>query len=180
MADGNAVAGCAGADARRRTGRAFLGWAAVYTVSQANIARTLGSAAPKLLKIQTATSAAGYREVLDSMTPRELAGYRAHYPLDMAHPFLYAMALRAGARALHARRRQPEPMRRFLMAAPVVSAGCDYVENVAGWYLIDHRERVTDAGTRVVTAVSTLKWVLALGELGHVLSGLAVARLRRH
>lgn len=168
----------AGADTRRRTGRAFLVWAAVYAVSQANIARTLGPAAPKLLKIQTATSAARYHAVLDSMTPREMSGYRAHYPLDMVHPLIYAMALRAGARALDARTPQPKPLRRFLMAAPFVSAGCDYVENAAGWYLIDHREHVSDAGTRAVTAVSTLKWILALGELGHVASGLAVAALR--
>lgn len=179
VADGRAWRQAADAATQRRTLRQFLGWGAVYAVSQANILRALGPAAPKLLKIQTATSAAQYNTVLDAMTEQEMAGYRAHYPLDMVHPAIYATALRAGARALDARRRQPTFMRKYLMAGPVVSAGCDYVENVAGWYLIDHRQHVTDAGTQVVTTVSTVKWVLALGELGHIVSSLIVESVKK-
>lgn len=156
-----------------RTGRAFLGWAALYVVSQANIARTLGPAAPKLLQIQTATSAPQYNGILESMTTREMAGYRAHYPLDMVHPAIYAMALRTGAQALDARRPQSERMRKALATAPIVSAAGDYIENVIGWYLIDHREHVTDSGTRVVSAISTAKWILALGTFGYIAVGLA-------
>lgn len=179
VADGRAWRQAADTATQKRTMREFLGWGAVYAVSQVNILRALGPAAPKLLKVQTATSAAQYNTVLDSMTEQEMAGYRAHYPLDMVHPAIYAAALRAGARALDARRRQPKFMRTYLMAAPVVSAGCDYVENAAGWYLIDHRRHVTDAGTKAVTAVSTVKWVLALGELGHVVSSLIVENVKK-
>lgn len=151
---------------------AFLGWAAVFVVSQANILRVLGPAAPKLLKVQTATSAAGYRAVLDGMDDRELAGYRAHYPLDMVHPAIYAIALLKGAQALDARAPLSPRAKRILLAAPVVSAAGDYVENVVGWYLIDHRQHVSDAGTRVVSAVSTAKWALALGSLAYLARGL--------
>ncbi len=153
--------------------RVFLSWAAAYVASQANILRVLGSARPKLLKIQTATSAASYRAILDGMDARELAGYRAHYPLDMLHPMIYAMALRAGARALDARAPLSPHTREFLERAPVVSAAGDYIENVVGWYLIDHRQRITDAGTRVVSAISAAKWALALGSLGYIAQGLA-------
>lgn len=156
-----------------KTDGIFLGWAAAYVVSQANILRTLGPAGPKLLKIQTATSADAYRAVLDGMDARELAGYRAHYPLDMVHPVIYAMALRAGARALDARAPQSPGTRKFLEVAPVVSAAGDYLENVVGWHLIDNRQHITDTGTRVVSAISTAKWALALGSLGYIAQGLA-------
>ena len=151
----------------------FLGWAAAYVASQANILRVLGPARPKLLKIQTATSAGSYRAVLDGMDARELAGYRAHYPLDMVHPVIYAMALRAGARALDARAPLAPRTRRILDAAPFVSAAGDYVENVVGWYLIDHRQHITDARTRAVSAISAAKWALGIGSLGYIAQGLA-------
>ncbi|WP_024794106.1 hypothetical protein [Tomitella biformata] len=151
----------------------FLGWAAAYVVSQANILRTLGPAGPKLLKIQTATSAESYRAVLEGMDTRELAGYRAHYPLDMVHPVIYALALRAGARALGSRSPLSPRTRRFLEIAPVASAAGDYIENVVGWHLIDNRQHITDTGTRVVSAISTAKWALALGSLGYIAQGLA-------
>lgn len=162
-----------------KTDGAFLGWAAAFVASQANILRVLGTAGPKLLRIQTATTADGYRAVLDGMDARELAGYRAHYRLDMVHPVIYAMALRAGARALDARAPLSPRVRKALLAAPVASAAGDYVENVVGWYLIDHREHATDAGTRVVSAVSTAKWVLALGSLAYISGGLARSLVTR-
>lgn len=151
----------------------FLGWAAAYVASQGNILRVLGPAGPKLLRIQTATSAESYRAVLGGMDARELAGYRAHYPLDMVHPAVYAMALRAGARALDARAPLSSRAKKILEIAPVASAAGDYIENVVGWYLIDNRQHITDAGTRVVSAVSTAKWALAFGSLGYIAQGLA-------
>ena len=155
-----------------KTDGVFLGWAVAFIGSQANILRVLGSAGPKLLRVQTATSAAGYRAVLDGMDDRELAGYRAHYSLDMVHPAIYAVALRAGATALDARAPLSPRTRKVLEAAPVVSAAGDYIENAAGWYLIDNRQHITDAGTRVVSAISTAKWALALGSLGYIAQGL--------
>lgn len=159
-----------------KTDRAFLGWAAAYVVSQANILRVLGPAGPKLLQIQTATSAAKYRAVLDGMDARELAGYRAHYPLDMAHPVIYAVALRAGVKALDARAPLSPRTKQLLEIAPVVSAAGDYLENIVGWHLLDNRQRITDAGTRVVSSISTAKWALALGSLGYIAQGLVRAR----
>lgn len=156
-----------------RTDRALLGWTAAYVASQANILRVLGPAGPKLLKIQTATSAERYRAVLDGMDARELAGYRAHYPLDMVHPVIYALALRAGVRALDARTPLTPRTKRLLEIAPVASAAGDYLENVVGWHLIDNRQHITDTGTRVVSAISTAKWALALGSLGYLAQGLA-------
>ena len=132
-----------------------------------------------LVRKRTATSAAGYLRVLDGMDARELAGYRAHYPLDMAHPVIYALALRAGARALDARAPLAPRTRRFLEVAPVASAAGDYIENVVGWYLIDHRQHVTDVGTRGVSAVSAAKWALALGSFAYIAQGLARAAARR-
>lgn len=155
-----------------KTDGVFLGWAAAYVASQTNILRVLGSAGPKLIKVQTATSAADYRAVLDGMDDRELAGYRAHYPLDMVHPVIYASALRAGANALDARAPLSPGTQTILKAAPVISAAGDYIENVVGWYLIDNRQQITDTGTRVVSAISTAKWVLALGSLGYIVQGL--------
>lgn len=163
---------------RSRVLRKAAAWSAVYLVSQANIARTLGTAAPKLLRIQTSWSAADYRDVLAGMTPDERAGYRAHYPLDMVHPALYAAALRAGADLLDAYCPQSARMRRALALAPVVSAAGDYVENVVGWYLLDHPESITDTRVRVTSAVSTAKWALALGQLAYLGAGLTRAALR--
>lgn len=163
---------------RSRALRTTTAWSAVYLVSQANIARALGSAAPKLLRLQTARSAAGYRAVLAGMTADERAGYRAHYPLDMIHPAIYAAALRAGAELLDAHRPQSARMRRALALAPVVSAAGDYVENVVGWYLLDHPEAITDTRVRATSAVSTVKWALALGQLAYLGAGLAQAAVR--
>ncbi len=164
---------------RSRALRKTAAWSAVYLVSQANIARTLGTAAPKLLRIQTSRSAADYRDVLAGMTPDERAGYRAHYPLDMIHPAIYAVALRAGAELLDAHRPQSARMRRVLATAPVVSAAGDYVENVVGWYLLDHPEAITDGRVRATSAVSIVKWALALGQLAYLGAGLGRAALRR-
>ncbi|MGY5036827.1 hypothetical protein ACWC9U_40020, partial [Streptomyces sp. 900116325] len=47
----------------------LIAWSVAFVVSQANIARLLGSVGPKLLKTQTARSAHAYRTVLDGMDP---------------------------------------------------------------------------------------------------------------
>lgn len=53
----------------------------------------------------------------------------------------------------------------------MLSAAGDYVENIAGLYLLDHRDNITDRTVRITTAVSISKWVLALGTLGYLSQG---------
>ncbi len=67
--------------------RRLLGSAAVFVVSQANIARVLGSTAPTVGTIQTTFSADKYRKILDNLgPPDDLRRYRQHYYWDMVHP----------------------------------------------------------------------------------------------
>lgn len=154
-----------------RTNGALVAWSAAFVVSQANILRLLGPVGPKLLKTQTAPSARAYTAVLDGMDAVETERYRSHFYPDFVHPAIYAAALRAGARRLDELSPLSPTTKRVLLAAPVVAAVGDYIENVAGLYLLDHRDRITDATIRATTAVSTTKWVLALGSFAYVVRG---------
>ncbi|CCW14833.1 hypothetical protein RAJCM14343_1379 [Rhodococcus aetherivorans] len=151
--------------------RRLLAAAAVFVVSQANIARVLGPAAPAVGRIQAAFSAATYRNVLDGLDADTAPRYRRHYYWDLVHPLIFAIALQAGARSLAEHRPVPAHTRRVLAVAPAVAAAADYVENAAGLYLLDHRDRITDTTVRVATTVSTVKWVLALGSLAYLSQG---------
>ena len=163
--------------------RRLLAAATIFVVSQVNIARVLGPAASTVGRIQTAFSAATYRAALDGLDADTAPRYRRHYYWDLVHPLTFAVALRAGGRALAEHRPVPARTRRMLAGAPVVAAAADYVENAAGLYLLDRRDRITDTTVRAASTVSTVKWVLALGSLGYLSQGFlrvwARAGLRR-
>ena len=151
--------------------RSMAVWSAVFVLSQANIVRLLGPVGPRVLEVQTAFSARRYREVLAKMDGAETARFRSHYYPDFVHPAIYAIALRAAGRRLGERTPLSPTVRWALAAAPVLSAAGDYVENIAGLYLLDHRDNITDRTVRITTAVSISKWVLALGTLGYLSQG---------
>lgn len=151
--------------------RRLLGWSALFVVSQANIARLLGPAAPKVLAVQTAWSAERYRQILASMDETEIARFRSHYLPDFVHPAIYAVALRAGARSLADKTPLSPAARTALAVAPVASAAGDYIENIVGLILVDNREQITDTVVRATTVVSTVKWVLAIGSLAYLCQG---------
>ncbi|MGW0041769.1 hypothetical protein [Rhodococcus sp. NPDC003348] len=156
----------------------LIGWAAAYVLSQANIIRLLGPAGSKLLATQTALSAHRYRAVLDSMDETETARFRSHFAPDMVHPVIYASALYTGGARLAQLTDLSPGTRTALRVAPVVAAACDYVENVVDLHLLDHREAVTDARVRAITAVSTTKWVLSIGTLAYLAQGFVRVRAR--
>lgn len=149
----------------------LIGWSTAYLLSQANIARLLGPAGPKLLKTQVAMSARTYKGVLDSMDAAETARFRSHFGPDMIHPAIYAVALCTGAKRLGQLTELAPTTRRILYAAPVVSAAADYVENVVDLHLLDHRDRITDPVVRAISAVSITKWVLSIGALAYLSQG---------
>ncbi|MCC8929631.1 MULTISPECIES: hypothetical protein [Nocardiaceae] len=157
--------------------RKLIVWSALFVVSQANIVRLLGPAGPKVLQVQTAWSERRYREILASMGDAETARFRSHYFPDLVHPAIYAMALRAGARSLTAKASlNPESVPgpatvRALAVAPVVSAACDYIENIVGLTLVDNRNLISDKVVRSTTVVSTVKWVTAAGSLAYLSQG---------
>ncbi|WP_068154337.1 hypothetical protein [Rhodococcus phenolicus] len=151
--------------------RRLLGSAVVFVVSQVNIARVLGATAPTVGTIQTTFSAAKYRKILDNLEPEDLRRYRRHYYWDMVHPLTFAVALRAGARALADRRPLSPGTRRTLAVAPAIAAAGDYVENIAGLYLLDHRDRIDDTTVRAASTISVTKWVLALGCFAYLSQG---------
>ncbi|PTR31523.1 hypothetical protein C8K36_101554 [Rhodococcus sp. OK519] len=105
------------------------------------------------------------------MDDGEIARYRSHFHPDFVHPAIYATALRVGVRRLDELSPLSPATRRVLLAAPVVSAAGDYIENVAGLYLLDHRDRIGDGVIRATTAVSTTKWVLGLGTFAYLAQG---------
>lgn len=151
--------------------RRMLGWSALFVVSQANIARLLGPAAPSVFAVQTAWSAQRYRQILASMDDAELARFRSHYFPDFVHPAIYAIALRAGARSLAATTPLSPTVATTLAVAPIASAAGDYIENIVGLVLLDNREQITDTVVRATTVVSTTKWVLAIGSLAYLSQG---------
>ncbi|MDV2474779.1 hypothetical protein ACWDTG_25855 [Rhodococcus zopfii] len=151
--------------------RRLLGSAAVFVVSQANIARVLGSTAPTVGTIQTTFSADKYRKILDNLGPDDLRRYRQHYYWDMVHPLTFAIALRAGARSLAEHHPLSPTTRRILAAAPAIAAAGDYVENIAGLYLLDHRDRIDHTTVRAASTISITKWVLALGCSAYLFQG---------
>ncbi|CCQ17234.1 putative uncharacterized protein [Rhodococcus sp. AW25M09] len=151
--------------------RRMLGWSALFVVSQANIARLLGRAAPNVLAVQTAWSAQRYRQILASMDDAETARFRSHYLPDFVHPAIYAIALRAGARSLAATTPLSPTVTTALAVAPIASAAGDYIENIVGLVLLDNRERITDTVVRATTVVSTTKWVLAIGSFAYLTQG---------
>ncbi|NLU81805.1 hypothetical protein [Rhodococcus sp. HNM0569] len=158
--------------------RALVGWSLVFVVSQSLIARLLGPVAPRVLEVQTAWSARRYAAILAKMDDDELARYRSHFYPDFVHPLIYAIALRTGVARLHELAPTGRTAHALLSAAPAVSAAGDYVENVAGLYLLAHRDRATDGVVRAVSTVSIVKWILALGVLGYLTQGFARIWLR--
>ena len=151
--------------------RKTIVWSALFVASQANLLRMLGSTGPNVLAVQTAWSEARYREILASMDNAETARFRSHYFADFVHPVLYASALRAGARSLAAMTEQSPGAAVVLAVAPVVSAACDYIENIVGLTLVDHPERISDTKVRATTLVSTVKWATAIGSLAYLGQG---------
>lgn len=165
--------------------RKLVATAALFVLSQANIARVLGSTAPTVGAVQTTFSESKYRKILDNLGPDDLARYREHYYWDMVHPLTFAIALRAGAKALDHHRPLSPWVRRILLTAPVVAAAGDYAENVTGLYLLDHRDRIDDTTVRIASTISITKWVLALGcgaylaqGFGRIWTAAAFRRLR--
>lgn len=151
--------------------RRLVAVAAVFVVSQVNIGRVLGPTVTTVGAIQTTFSADKYRKILDNLGPEEIDRYREHYYWDMVHPVTFAVALRAGARALHEHRPLTPRIRRLLAAAPVIAAAGDYAENAMGLYLLDNRTRIDDRTVRATSAVSVTKWVLALGSFAYLSQG---------
>lgn len=166
-----AVSGSIAVMFRTSNQRSMVVWSAVFALSQANIVRLLGPAAPRVLEVQTALSASRYREVLAKMDEADTARFRSHYYPDFVHPLIYALALRAAGRRLGERTELSPKVRTMLAAAPIVSAAGDYVENVVGLHLLDDRDNITDTTVRVTSAISITKWVLALGALGYLSQG---------
>ncbi|WP_031938651.1 hypothetical protein [Prescottella defluvii] len=159
--------------------RKLVAWSAVFVVSQVNILRILGPVGSKLLRTQTAPSARVYTGVLDGMDAGEIVRYRSHFYPDFVHPAIYATALRVGVRRLDELAPLSPTARRVLLAAPIVSAAGDYIENVAGLYLLDHRDRIGDGVIRATTAVSTTKWLLGLGTFAYLARGFVRVWARR-
>ncbi|MEV0945914.1 hypothetical protein [Rhodococcus sp. NPDC049939] len=151
--------------------RKLIAWSAAFVISQANIARLLGPVAPRVAEIQTARSARSYRAILAGMSDSDIARYRSHYYPDFVHPFIYAVALRTGARRLAELTPLSPATQAVLAAAPVISAAGDYAENVVGLHLLSHRDHITDVTVRATTVVSVTKWVLGLGALGYLSQG---------
>ncbi|MBY4039916.1 hypothetical protein HQO38_25030 [Rhodococcus fascians] len=151
--------------------RRMLGWSAMFVVSQSNIARLLGPAAPKVFAVQTAWSEQRYRQILASMDETEIARFRSHYLPDFVHPAIYAIALRTGARSLAAKTPLSPAVTTALAVAPVASAAGDYIENIVGLVLVDKREHISDTVVRATTVVSTVKWILAIGSLTYLSQG---------
>nr|WP_296777687.1 hypothetical protein [Rhodococcus sp. (in: high G+C Gram-positive bacteria)] len=157
----------------------LIAWSAVFVVSQGNIVRLLGPAGPRVLEIQTAWSARRYRDILAGMDEKTTARFRSHYYPDFVHPAIYAAALRAGATRLGELTPLSPRAKTMLALAPVASAAGDYVENLVGLHLLDHPEHITDTVVRTTTAVSTTKWLLALGSLAYLGVGFGRVWFRR-
>lgn len=155
----------------RKLDATLLALGVTYAVSQANIGRLLGSTATQGLRLQTTTSATTFNSILDNWSEEDLRRYRSHLAPDMVHPLLYAATLTLGATRLIQVREVSPATRRVLLTAPAVSAACDYAENIAHWYLLDHRERITPRVVRATGAVTNTKWALALGAAGYLGQG---------
>lgn len=156
---------------------------ALFAASQAFIAQRLGPVKHQAIALQTTFDDAKFRSILDGFSADELAHYRSHLPPDMVHPIIYAASLTASTQNLADRLPVSPALQRALITASWLSALGDYVENVAHWYLLDHREAITPAAIRATGAVTNTKWALAFGTLGYLLVGygrLGVRSLRAH
>lgn len=152
---------------------------AVYGVSQAFIARRLGPVKHDALRLQTTLSSATFSRTLEGFSDAELGHYRSHLAPDMVHPLIYASSLTASAHNLAPRLPLSDRARRAVVAAAWVSAAGDYVENVAHYYLLDHREAITPGAIRFTGAVTNTKWALAAGALGYLMVGFGRLGVRR-
>ncbi len=146
---------------------------ALYAASQAFIARRLGPVKHQALALQTTLDDAKFRAILDGFSGTELAHYRSHLPPDMVHPIIYATSLTASTQNLAARLPVSAAVQRALVTAAWVSALGDYVENVAHWYLLDHREAITPVAIRATGTVTNTKWAMAGGAVVYLLVGYA-------
>ncbi|WP_127781761.1 hypothetical protein [Rhodococcus sp. X156] len=140
---------------------AALGLNALYLASQTFIGRRLGPMTKDLFRLQLTTSAPTFRSIVDGWDEGQLARYRSHLPPDMVHPVIYGCSLTASTLKLDELVALPPRVRTALLVAPWVAAACDYAENVAHLYLLDHREAITPPVITATGVASTTKWALA-------------------
>ncbi len=157
----------------RKLDASVIGLNALYLVSQAFIGRRLGPVAKDALRLQTTTSAATFRHIVESWDDTELARYRSHLPPDMVHPLIYGASLTVTAVKLDGLRPLPPRLRRALLIAPWFAAAADYAENLAHLYLLDHRDKITPAAIQTTGTITNTKWALAAACVATLLGGYA-------
>lgn len=138
-------------------------WAATlaFAVSQANLARLLAPLDPSLFALQLAFTPDAFWRVVDAWGPAGVAAYRAHFPYDFLHPFLYGVfGYLTATRTSLLPRRTPALGRAARCALPVAGL-CDLAENALHLHLL---ALVPGAGGGLVTLSGTyslIKWSLA-------------------
>ncbi|MCE1242988.1 hypothetical protein [Oryzomicrobium sp.] len=161
-------------------------WAAalVFAVSQANLARLLAPLNPSLFALQLAFTPDAFWRVIEAWGPAGVAAYRAHFPYDFLHPFLYgAFGYLTATRTALLPGRTPALGRAARGALPVAGL-CDLAENALHLHLL---ALAPGAGGGLVTLSGTcslIKWGLAAafalalgwGVLRHGVARLAGAR----
>jgi hypothetical protein len=147
-----------------------------FALSQGHLAWMLAPLKPNLLALQLAFSAEAFWGVIAAWGEGGVAVYRAHFPFDFIHPFVYG----AFGQVLATRTALLGPGRaRQLMAWALPVAGAfDLVENTLHLHLL---AQPTGSGAGLVpvsASCSALKWGLAL-VYTLVMAGAIVRRLRR-
>lgn len=153
----------------RRASKAAAVLFGVYAVSQAYIAVLLRPVGGDALRVQTTRDPDELRRIMSAWSPEQCDRYRRHLLPDTLHPLVYASALAAAGVAGH-RPDTPRWVRMGVVAAPVLSAGCDLAENALHARFIRHPDRITRRTARISTRLTRTKWVLAFGTAGALIA----------
>jgi len=136
--------------------------ALLFIASQVAIAAILLPLHPSIFSIQFSFTPESFWHILDLWGSSGLAAYRAHFPLDFVHPFLYGVlgvllttktSLFTSVRTL--------AYRIALWSLPVAGI-FDLFENVGRLYLLGQPHGSRSILIPATATCSSLKWALAL------------------
>lgn len=133
-----------------------------FVVSQANLGYLLHQLRPNILVLQSTFDADAYWAILRAWGDAGVARYRAHFPYDLLHPFVYALfgwvlACRAGLFAAGERR----AMTRAAWMLPVAGL-FDQAENLCQLRLLAGPFGAPSVLIPLSALCSSIKWGLAV------------------
>lgn len=133
-----------------------------YLVSQANLARLVGSLEPSIFALQLSFTAEQFWRVVSAWGAAGVQRYMDHFPYDFLHPLVYGCMGVVWVRDTRLFEAWPAGLRRFWAWSLPVAAMCDLLENVLHIRLLTSGPGSGSSLVLIAGAAASCKWLLAV------------------